>query len=93
MSWNYRILRHVDPAPSRMETLYPNGIIWYGIHEVYYDEQGTPHSCSVNEMELKGESAVDIAQDMKLMALAFDKPILEYSYFEEKGKEKRDATT
>lgn len=30
--WSYRVLRHPDGA--------------LGIHEVFYDDDGTPHSCS-----------------------------------------------
>lgn len=34
--WNHRVIKHKQ-HPSRTGTEY-----WYGIHEVYYDEDGNP---------------------------------------------------
>lgn len=34
MTWNYRIIRRKDGS--------------FGLHEVYYDEAGTPHSMTVD---------------------------------------------
>jgi len=91
--WNYRILRHVDKPPKCLEKNYPNGVVWYGIHEVYYNSKDVPDSCTQNPAKLLGEEAVDIKIDMKLIQKAFDKPILEYSYFVNLGRKKRKNET
>ncbi len=38
MSWNYRLVRHVDGT--------------YGVHEVYYDNDGTPNGMSMDSVRL-----------------------------------------
>ena len=35
MSWNYRVIRHVDKKTKE---------VWHAIHEVYYDESGRADS-------------------------------------------------
>ena len=32
MTWNHRVMKHVEPT----------GEVWFGIHEVHYDDAGNP---------------------------------------------------
>lgn len=66
-SWNYRVLRYSDGS--------------LGIHEVYYDEGGKPSMCTVDGVSGAGEDIDELRRDLKLMAKALEKPILEYEYF------------
>lgn len=85
MSWNYRILKHVDDA-GIFKSHYPNGIIWYGIHEVYYDKNGEPELCSSDPVKVLQEDLEFIKTDLKMMLKATSKPVLNYSLFKDKEK-------
>ncbi len=85
MSWNYRILKHVDDA-GIFKAHYPDGIIWYGIHEVYYDKNGEPDSCTEKPCDVVQEDLNFIKTDLKMMLEATSKPVLNYSLFEDKEK-------
>lgn len=39
MTWNYRIVRHHEPSE------------WYGLHEVYYDDDGKPTSMTADPVD------------------------------------------
>lgn len=45
MTWNYRLLRHLDGR----------GQIYLAVHEVYYDEEGKPDACTVEPVRLIGQ--------------------------------------
>lgn len=61
--WNYRIM-----------TL-DKGATW-GIHEVYYDEDGKPNGYTENPQEPYGETLDELKNDLLYMLRAFEKPIL-----------------
>jgi hypothetical protein len=67
LTWNYRIIRHVDPEGE-----------WYGIHEVYYDDQGQPHSLTANPVPIDAETPEELR---RLLDEAFEKPVLNYDDF------------
>ena len=75
MSWNYRVVKHED-------TLTDGNEIYYAIHECYYDENDIPTSItSGNGIELWGDTLEELKEDLRLMTLALDKPILNYKDF------------
>lgn len=66
MSWNHRILRHLDDR----------GVPWYVLHEVYYTD-GDIDCWTEKETAPFGETFQDLRKGYKLMGLAFEKPVLE----------------
>lgn len=76
--WNYHIIRRTydtggDPTAT--------GEI-YDIREVYYDETGTPILCSVESDYPIGADLEGLRGDFEEYRKAFDRPILDYSMFE-----------
>lgn len=63
MSWNYRVM-----SIDRGET--------YEIHEVYYDEGGTPRAYTANSVKPSGADLRELRSDLQWMLAALDKPIL-----------------
>jgi hypothetical protein len=70
MTWNYRVLRTII-----------NGEETFAIHEVYYDKNGNPDSCTKRASEPFGENLKELRSDMDRMLEAFSQPVLEYSMF------------
>jgi hypothetical protein len=68
MTWNYRIIRHVD-ADTRES---------FRIHEAYYKDEKVV-TVSEEPATPSGESRTNLEQDIRLMLEAFEKPILNYS--------------
>jgi hypothetical protein len=68
MTWNYRLMRR-------------NGFL--SIHEVYYKDDGKVRTWTEDPMEPGGDTVEEVQQDLKWMARALTKPILDY----ETGKE------
>jgi hypothetical protein len=68
--WNHRVVRR-------------NGCdgTYYSIHEVYYDSQGNPSSCTENPVEPFGETFEELVQDLQRFTQALEKPILDYDSF------------
>lgn len=73
MSWNYRVIRHVK-----------NNEEFYHVHEVYYDDNGTPTMVSTEPIAPYAESVEDLKWVLERMLEALDKPILDYEYFKNK---------
>jgi hypothetical protein len=74
MSWNYRVVRRVYQVDGREE-------FQYGIHEVYYDDDHVPTSCTVDPVSPHGDTEDELAQDMRYFASALEKPVLDYDSF------------
>ena len=70
MTWNYRVISHPSWNFGSDE-----GAREYKIHEVFSDETGIV-GYSANGCEPYGETQEELAQDMKYMSLAFEKPVL-----------------
>jgi hypothetical protein len=51
------------------------GLSW-GIHEVYYDEDGNPNGYTERALSPFGESLEELKNDLLYMLKAFEKPIL-----------------
>jgi hypothetical protein len=70
MTWNYRMVKHIDPS----------GRVTIRIHEVHYDE-GSPTRVTEEACAPCGESPEDLAEDLELMRLALALPLLNYDDF------------
>ena len=71
MSWDYRVVRKILSGEGYTTTQ-------YGIHEVYYDDDHVPASCTINPVTPYGESEDELAQDVRHYASALEKPVLDY---------------
>lgn len=69
MSWNYRVMRHTIS----------NGEEWYGIHEVYYEEDGTIKFYSTDSIHPHGETEKELQKDLEMMQESFNKAVLPYN--------------
>lgn len=66
MSWNHRVLKHVDVEGN--ET--------FMIHEVYYDHDGKPCMYTMNGVTPYGETLIELREEIKHFMSAFEKPVL-----------------
>ena len=64
MTWDYRIVK--DPKED-----------WFGIYEVFYNEEGIPSPSSEKPERVQGENVKEIRGVLKRMKRALDLPILE----------------
>lgn len=58
MTWNYRIIRRIDPA---------TGEIGYSIHEAYYNKAGEIYSITAEPVAPFGESSEELLADLENM--------------------------
>jgi hypothetical protein len=66
--WNHRVMRHVEP----------DGHVWFGIHEVFYDDTGRPEGWSEPAEAPAGETLEELAANLAQMTEALKQPVLEY---------------
>lgn len=69
--WNYRVMRKVCKHSEGVSES-------FGIHEVFYDDDGEPHSCTVEPMTPYGENYYELKADLNAMYNAFNFPPLDY---------------
>ena len=67
MSWNYRIVRRDD-----------DGIVSFGIHEAYFEEDGSCFAITEEPVKPYGETWDELYEDLSAMASAVGKPVLDY---------------
>ncbi len=82
-TWNYRIMKHkvdLSTLSDSLRKLLENqdDNYWYGIHEVYYDENGKVDGWTDCEIQPFGETPEELKQCFELMSLSFNKEILDY---------------
>lgn len=65
MSWNYRVLKKEYKEE-----------VYYFIHEVYYEKDGSIRVWSVDAMNPGGATLGELASDLGMMQEALKKPIL-----------------
>lgn len=70
LGWNYRVMRHTWKAWPDVEI--------FQIHEVYYDEDGSPGTWTLNSKAPRGTSLDELREDFRLMTQAFERPVLDY---------------
>ena len=77
MDWNYRLIEHdqLDGDP-----------IW-AVHEVFYEDDGTPIGCTDEAIEIMGDSESKAFDSYRMMEEAFRKDTLKMSYFIDMEKE------
>lgn len=76
MSWNYRVIKHVAPKTNE---------VFLQLHEVYYSDQDSePNGVTIDAVTVGGETTDEIKWVLEKMAEALEKPILDYSDFDEK---------
>ena len=63
--WNYRVMRNGK-----------DDSVWYGIYEVYYDDDGEIYAWTAEPQEPFGNTPEELRHSLGLMVLALDKPIL-----------------
>lgn len=86
--WNYRVISKKHKIPnftpfSEHEEVPEETEETFGIHEVYY-KNGVPVSCTQEPIAPFGNTEKELKKSLKNMLMAFDKPTLDYSYFEER---------
>ena len=70
MTWNYRLVKSTHGVN-----------VLYAIHEVYYDDHGTPKSITENPVGVTAESKDDIMTTLRHMERALTMPTLNYEDF------------
>jgi len=58
MTWNFRLVKHTGPKSNQ---------VWYGVHEVFYDESGKPWTMTQEPVHVDGESAKDVVAYLRLI--------------------------
>ena len=71
MSWNYRVI-------SKGER--------FAIHEVYYDEDGSPESCTVFPCYPYGENFQEFLEELERYYHAMSLPVLLWQDFDKQGE-------
>ncbi len=83
MSWNYRVVRKVYTQDNATYDT-------FGIHEVYYDADGEPSSCTEEPIRLDACSEYELISTYEYIRRAFGKPTLEYDIFGDENENKND---
>jgi len=73
MTWNYRIVKRGEDEE-----------IFYGVYEVYYNENGEPYLVTEDPINLQAETVEELVEDMTYISKAFEESILTYEDFEER---------
>ncbi len=68
MTWNYRVIKHIDRENRES----------FRIHEVYYAEDQVV-TVSEGPAIPSGESRADLEEDIRLMLEAFGKSVINYA--------------
>ena len=68
MAWNYRIVIKTNDF----------GDHYYGIHDVYYNEEGLVDNCTETPCDPFGATKEELQDNMNQMAEAFTMPVLHY---------------
>ena len=70
MTWDYRLVKSTQ-----------GDLVLYGIHEVYYDDHGTPKSITELPVSVIEQSKGDIMTTLRHMERALTMPTLNYEDF------------
>lgn len=69
--WNHRIIKRSFPRPDGTVD------VLFGIHEVYYDAEGNPNTCTMNPIRIVGDSVDELKRTIDWIRAALKKPILD----------------
>ncbi len=75
MSWNHRVMRFSNDSEE-----------WFGVHEVYYHEDGRLRGYTTEAVNVMGETVEELRAILERMLASLNKPILTADDF--KGEEK-----
>ena len=76
MSWNYRVIHH-KPTTKVIENNSYEVEGWYGIHEVYYEDDNiTPKMYAIDADVMSAEKE-DLKDILELMLLSLDRQVLD----------------
>jgi hypothetical protein len=64
--WNHRVLRHKEKSGT-----------WYGVHEVFYDDDNLPDFTTEEAESVVGESVEELRQTLTWMLESLDHPVLD----------------
>ena len=70
MTWNYRVIRKVNKLGE-----------YFGIHEVFYLEDGENDAVTQDSIAPYGETLGELKESYELMKEAFDAPVMDYDDF------------
>jgi hypothetical protein len=73
MSWDYRVVRHIDKDD-----------VSYAIHEAYYDDEANPDKAtSITQCAIDptGATLEELQEELAHIRLALDKPVLNFKDF------------
>lgn len=73
--WNHRVVKKTHP-----DYLDENGDpqVTFGVHEVYYDDNNKPEICTVDPVEVTGNTWDEAYEEAFRFMRAFGKPTLDY---------------
>ena len=71
MTWNHRVICHNENPKEP----------WYAIHEVFYDDDGNPESCTKEPIQIIQEDVGAIKWEVDKIRKALEKPVLDYEMF------------
>lgn len=66
--WNYRLMKHENDK----------GEIFYGVHEVYYDETGDIEGWSEESVIPMGDSKDELKKTLENLMVSLEKEVLDY---------------
>lgn len=58
MTWNFRLVKHTERKPKR---------VWYGVHEVFYNDAGKPMGMTQDPVAIDGESVKDALEYLEMI--------------------------
>ena len=85
MTWNYRVVRHIERDRNNNETEL------LSIHEVYYDDGGRPENVTENAVPLGGETVQELREVSMMQRRAMELPVLDWDTFGAHGYDRRAA--
>ena len=82
MTWSYRIFRHSEKEKGKKKPY-----VWFGLHEVFYNEEGEPETYWVVPQAL-GETVDELLSSLRMMLKDAEArvPVLKQADFEKGGK-------
>jgi hypothetical protein len=70
-TWNYRVIAHKNNSYEDE--------VFFEVHEVHYDDKGTPKNYSEHGCPIGGESYEEMQWQLHKMFLCLSKPVLDAS--------------
>lgn len=78
MSWNYRVVKRTESVPHFGEP-----VISYGIHEVYYNENGKITGLTVEPIKIIADNHLELYDTIDRITKSLNKKTVIYETLEE----------